>query len=117
MPNQFSAQLTGGHIDEACGDREVGDVRHPDLVWAVEDPMAGEVGKDQTVVVAVGRGHEPLAALGLQVVLAHETADLLGVDDYAPMAQLGANPAIAIGFELITDRDHGRDQHGVVSRQ
>jgi hypothetical protein len=68
-------------------------------------------------VVAVGRGHEPLAALGLQVVLAHETADLLGVDDYAPMAQLGANPAMAIGFELITDRDHGRDQHGVVSRQ
>jgi hypothetical protein len=53
----------------------------------------------------------------LQVVLAHETADLLGVDDYAPMAQLGANPAMAIGFELITDRDHGRDQHGVVSRQ
>jgi hypothetical protein len=47
----------------------------------------------------------------LEVVLTHETADLLGIDDYAAMAQLGANPAIAIGFELITDRDHGRDQH------
>jgi hypothetical protein len=39
--------------------------------------------------------------LGLQVVLAHETADLLGICDYAAMVQLGANPAIAIGFELI----------------
>ncbi len=33
------------------------------------------------------------------------------------MAQLGANPAITVGFELIADRDHGRDQRGVVSRQ
>ena len=57
--------------------------------------MAGEVGEDRTVVVAIGRGHEPLAALGLQVVLAHETADLLGIDDYAAMAQFGAHPAIA----------------------
>jgi hypothetical protein len=32
-------------------------------------------------MVAIGRGHEPLAALGLQVVLAHETTDLLGIDD------------------------------------
>lgn len=68
-------------------------------------------------MVAVGRCHEPLAALGLQVVLAHETADLLGIDDYAAMAQFGANPAIAIGFELIADRSHGRDKRSVVSRQ
>jgi hypothetical protein len=41
-----------------------------------------------------------------QVVLAHETADPLGIDDYAVTAQFGANPAIAIGFELIADRYH-----------
>ena len=68
-------------------------------------------------MVAVSRGYEPLAALGLQVVLAHETADFFGIDHYAAMTQLGANPAIAIGFELIADRDHGRDQRGVVDRQ
>ena len=77
--------------------------------------MAGKVREDRTVVVAVGRSHESLAALGLKVVLAHETADLLGIDDYAAMAQLGANSAIAIGFKLIADCHHGRDdQYGVV---
>src|SRR5262249_6015287 len=69
------------------------------------------------VVVAVGRGHEPLTALGLQVVLTHETADLLGIDENAAMAQLRANPAIAIGLELIADRDHVRDDLGVISLQ
>jgi hypothetical protein len=55
--------------------------------------------------------------MGANTELAHETADLLGIDDYAAMAQFGANPAIAIGFELIADRSHGRDQRSVVSRQ
>ena len=31
-------------------------------------------------------------------------------DRYAAMAQLGANAAIAIGFNLIADCDHDRDQ-------
>ena len=66
-------------------------------------------------MVAIGRGNEPLAALGLQVVLAHETADLFGIDDYAAMAQLGTNPPIAIGFEFIADRYDGRNQRSVVS--
>ena len=48
-------------------------------------------------MVAVGRGHEPLTALRLQVVLTHETADLLGIDENAAMAQLGTNPTIAVG--------------------
>jgi hypothetical protein len=59
-------------------------------------------------VVAVGRGNKPLA-LGLQVVLAHQTADLLGADDHAAMAQLGIHPPIAIALEFIADLDHGRD--------
>ncbi len=79
--------------------------------------MAGKVGEDRTVVVAVGRSHESLAVRGLKVILAHETADLLSVDDYAAMAQLGANSAIAIGFKFIADCYHGRDQSGAISRQ
>jgi hypothetical protein len=50
-------------------------------------------------------------------VLTHETADLLGIDENAAMAQLGANPAIAVGLELIADRDHVRDDLGVISLQ
>ena len=78
---------------------------------------AGEVWEDRTVVITVAGCHEPLAALGPQAMFAHQTADLLGIDDYAAIAQLGADPAIPVGFELITDRDHGRDQRGVVSPQ
>jgi len=52
-----------------------------------------------------------------QAFFHHETADLLGINDDAAMAQLGANSAIAVGFELIANRDHGCDQRGVVSPQ
>src|SRR5215510_14772012 len=107
----------GSQIDEAGADGDVRDVGHPELVRTVHNPVAGEVREDGPVVVAVGRGHEPLTALGLQVVLTHETADLLGIDENAAMAQLGANPAIAVGLELIADRDHVRDDLGVISLQ
>ena len=33
--------------------------------------MSGEVEEDRAGVVAIGRGHEPLAALGLQVQSIH----------------------------------------------
>src|SRR6516162_6123951 len=39
------------------------------------------------------------------------------IDENAAMAQLGANPAIAVGLELIADRDHVRDDLGVISLQ
>src|SRR5262245_31885805 len=107
----------GSQIDEAGADGDVRDVGHPELVRTVHNPVAGEVREDGPVVVAVGRGHEPLTALGLQVVLTHETADLLGIDENAAMAQLGANPAIAVGLELIADRDQVRDDLGVISLQ
>ena len=60
---------------------------------------------------------EPPAALGLQVVFAHEAADLLGIDGNPAMAQLGTNPAIAIGLKLIADLHHDRDDCSVASRQ
>src|SRR6266700_205244 len=104
----------GGQVDEAGGDCDVGDVRHPELVRAVDDPVTRTIRKDRIVVIAVGRGHKPPPALGLQVVLAHEAADLLGIDDYVSMAQLGANPAIAIDLELVANRHHGRNDLGVI---
>ena len=46
--------------------------------------------REVAAVIAIGRGHEPPTALGLQVVLAHEAADLLGIHDHALMAKLSA---------------------------
>src|SRR6516162_2805987 len=74
---------------------------------------SGKMGPSWSLsVVATNR----LRRLGCRS-LTHETADLLGIDENAAMAQLGANPAIAIGLELIADRDHVRDDLGVISLQ
>ena len=70
-------------------------------VGGVDDPAAGKVWEDGILVIAVGRCHEPPAALGLKLVLAHQTADLLGLDDYPTMAQLGPNLSIAISLATI----------------
>ena len=60
----------GRQIDEARRNGDVGNIRDPELVRAIDDPVAGEVREDRIVVIAVSRGNKPLAALGLQVVLA-----------------------------------------------
>jgi hypothetical protein len=43
--------------------------------------VLGPVREDRAVVIAVGRGDEPLATPRLQAVRAHHPADLLAVDD------------------------------------
>src|ERR1700679_3759284 len=42
-------------IDEASGDRDIGDVRYPELVGTVDEQIAGAIRKDRAVVIAVGR--------------------------------------------------------------
>ncbi len=63
---------------------------HPDLVWVIDDPAAGEVQEDRAVVVAVGRGPAP-----------PETADLLRIGDYAAMALFGADPATSNSSQIV----------------
>ena len=55
-------------------------------------------------MMAVGCGHVTAPALGLQVVLAHQPADLLMIDDVALMPKLGVDAPISIGLELVADR-------------
>jgi hypothetical protein len=60
-------------------------------------------------VIAVSRGHEPPAALGLQVVLAHHRGLVVNSKKVRRlMAKLGADAAVAIGLKLIADRRHSR---------
>ena len=66
-------------------------------------------------MVAVGRGHKPPTALRLQVVLAHQATNLLGIDDHPSVTELSANPAIAIGLKLIADRRDIGDDRSIVS--
>src|SRR5262252_10365476 len=58
----------GRQIDEPRRNGDVGNIRDPELVRAIDDPVASEVREDRPVVIAVSRGYEPPAALGLQVV-------------------------------------------------
>src|ERR1700738_5001766 len=96
--------------------RTVGYVRDPELIGTIDLLVAREIGKNRTLVIAVGRDDVPSAALGLQAVLAHEPADLLAVDDKTLVAQLGADPPIAVSLELVADNDDFRDEFHVAYR-
>ena len=114
MTWRYEASKDYRQIDEARRNADVGNIRDPELIWAIDDPVAGEVREDRAVAIAVSRGHEPPAGLGLHVVLAHQATDFLGVHHQPSMAQLGANAAIAIGLELIADRRHSRDHLPII---
>jgi hypothetical protein len=74
-------------VDETARDRDIGEVRHPELVRAVGDKILGQVGIDRPSVVAVGRDHVSPPPLRLQAMLAHEAAQLLAVHHHALVAQ------------------------------
>jgi hypothetical protein len=75
---------------------------------------SGKIGPSWSLsVVATNR----LRRLGCRPCSRIKPAYFLGIDGYAAMAQLGPNPPIAIDLKLIADRDHGRENRGVVSVQ
>ena len=67
-----------------------------------------EIGEDRIIVIAIRR-RDKTPALPWIRMLAHEPADLLGVHDNATMAEFGVNTPIAIGFELVANRFHLRN--------
>jgi hypothetical protein len=83
-------------IDEALSDRDVGEVRHPELVGAMDLEVPHDEGVDRPVMVAVGGADEAPSSPRVEVVLAHQPAHLLGIDDVAAMAELGADAAVAV---------------------
>ena len=66
-------------------------------------------------MVAISRGYEPPTVLGLQSVLAHQTAYPPAIDNYPAMARLSTNPPIAISLKLVADRGDDSNDSGVVS--
>src|SRR5690606_23957507 len=59
--------------------------------------------EDRSVVIAVGGALEARPAPGIEAVRLHQAPDLLGIDHMAPVAQLGADPAVAIGGASLGD--------------
>ena len=91
-------------IDEAGGDGDVSQVRHPELVGPVDLEVPRDERVDRPVVVAVGGTGETTSSPWVEVVLTHQPADLLGIDDMAAVAELGVDTAIAVALELVGDR-------------
>jgi hypothetical protein len=100
-------------VDEAARHRDVGQVRDPELIGTVRHDVLGQVREDRTTVIAVG--HRDVAApdARLQVVLAHETADLLVVHHQPLLTQRRLDAPPAVGFERVADRSHGLDESGI----
>jgi hypothetical protein len=100
-------------VDEAGGDGDVGQVRHPELVGAMDLEVACDEREDRPVVVAVGGAGETPPSPRVEVVLAHQPAHLLGVDEVATVAELGADPAVAVALEDVGDRADLRHDLGI----
>ena len=92
-----------GNLDEAPDDDDVGDVCHSKLVGPVGDDQGGEIGEDRLIVIAVRRRYEAAADFGLKIVLAHQPANLLVVDDQALLTKGGSDATPPVVFELIAD--------------
>ena len=75
--------------------------------------VARDEREDQPVMIAVGGAGETPPSSWVEVMLAHQPADLLGIDDVAAVAQLGADAAVAVAFELVGDGPDLRDDLGV----
>ncbi|ESY39774.1 hypothetical protein X745_32615 [Mesorhizobium sp. LNJC374B00] len=74
------------------------------MVRPIADDVPGEVREDRLIVIAI-RGHRvALAHSRLKVMLAHQAADLLVIDDHAFLPKTGSDTAPAIVLELVTDR-------------
>jgi hypothetical protein len=106
-----------GDINEATHDGDVVDIGDPKLVGSIKRYGFGKVGKDRLVVVAIRRFCEAAPHSGLKVMLAHETADLLVIDDHSLLPEGGLDPAPAVVLELVTDCSHCCNDGGVVAAQ
>ena len=81
----------------------------PELVGAVDLEVARDKRADRSVVLAVGGAGEAPSSPWVEVVLAHQPADLLGFDDMAAMAELGADAAVTVALEGLGDPPELRD--------
>src|SRR5271166_1266529 len=66
-------------VDEARGDGNVGDVRHPKLIGPIQHHALGAIWKDRLIVIAVRRHRSAPPAPWLQIVLVHEPPHFLAV--------------------------------------
>src|SRR3546814_7892837 len=63
-----------GDVDEAGRDRDIGNVRHPELVRAGEGHVPGSIGEDRAIVIAVRRRN--VAAPDLRLRSEEHTSEL-----------------------------------------
>ena len=99
----------GSEIDEAGGDANISDIGDPELVRAVERHALCSIWEDRFVMVAVRRYDDPPPSPRLELVLAHEPAHFLAIDDNALLAQRRSDPSVAVELEFFADGAHPSD--------
>src|SRR5271155_5295418 len=68
---------------------DIGEVRHPELVKAVQDQFPRAVGEDWLIMIAVGGSDVAAPVARLQIMLTHQAFDSLVVGDDALMTKRG----------------------------
>jgi len=90
-------------VHEAVLDTDVGDVRHPDLVWTRDGQVLHQVGINPMGVVAVCRANPSALGLPDQSSLTHDAQHLLVVARSSSAVKLPGHPAVAVARELLDD--------------
>jgi hypothetical protein len=95
------------------------------LIGTLNSQALSQVFENRAFMIAVRGDDIPAAALWLQLVLAHQATDLLGVHHNTLMAQCRAHPPVTVQLELVADRAdpfdnvvlRRRDRKGELDRQ
>src|SRR4051794_24288098 len=93
-----------GQVNEAARNGDVGEVRDPELVRALGNKILGQVGVDRPGMVAVRRDNVAAPPLGLKIIVAHESTQLLVVHHHTLMTQRRPDPPVAVALELVANR-------------
>src|SRR3979411_188714 len=92
-----------GDIGKAAADGDICDIGHPELVWAGGSDVGGEVREGRLTVIAVCCHREAATQSRLKVMLTHQAADLLVINDQALLAKRSLDAAPAIVLELVVE--------------
>src|SRR3546814_7670869 len=87
-----------GDVDEAGRDRDIGNVRHPELVRSGEGHVPGSMGEDRAIEIAVRGRNVAAPDLRLEAVIEQYPPDFHMVEDDAMVPARGPHAAVYLGI-------------------
>ena len=97
-------------VDKGIADSDIGDIRHPGLVWARYGEVLSKIRVDPMRVIAVRSSNPAPLVLSDKSTLSHDAQYLFMVDRLAATVKLLGHPAVAVAGEFNDDGLNLSDQ-------